>query len=178
MIQITKHISLQPIKAKDSKDVYDLMVKVYPQAYSHFWKDKGEWYIKSQYSKENIQKEVLEENSDYYFVVFNNETIGNLRVLWNTNLPGFEDKKSVKLHRIYLHSKSHGNGIGKALITWLENISKQKKYELIWLDAMNEKPQAFQFYKKLGYQYYSHEYLNFDLLYDEVRKMSQLYKII
>jgi hypothetical protein len=41
---------------------------------------------------------------------------------------------------------------------------------------MNEQPQAFQFYKKLGYKYHSHIVLPFDLLYDAVRKMSQVYK--
>lgn len=176
MIQITQKLSLQPIKDVDSIGLYNLMNIIYPKAYSHFWKDNGRWYVDKQYSKENIEKELLEEKSDYYFVVFNNERIGNFRVLWNYNLLGLENKKSVKLHRIYLHSKSHGNGIGKTLVTWLENLAYQKGYELIWLDAMDEQPQAYQFYCKLGYQYFSHEFLNFDLLYDKVRKMSQLYK--
>ena len=43
---------------------------------------------------------------------------------------------------------------------------------------MDAQPQAFQFYKKLGYNYHSHVLLPFDLMHDEVRKMSQLYKII
>ncbi len=43
---------------------------------------------------------------------------------------------------------------------------------------MNEQPQAFAFYKKLGFQYHSHVCLNFDLLHNEVRKMSQLFKKI
>lgn len=176
MIKITQKLSLQSIKIEDSEDLLNLMETIYPKAYSHFWKDKGEWYVEKQYSKENIERELLEEDSEYYFVVFNDNIVGNFRILWNSKLPGLEDKKSVKLHRIYLHSKCQGNGIGKTLLTWLENVAKQKDYEIIWLDAMDEQPQAFQFYKKLGYQYYSHEFLDFDLLYDEVKKMSQIYK--
>lgn len=41
---------------------------------------------------------------------------------------------------------------------------------------MNKKEQAFRFYEKLGYSYYSHNFLDFDLLKKEYRKMSQLYK--
>ena len=66
----------------------------------------------------------------------------------------------------------------KKILSWLEDKAKQKGYEIIWLDAMNEQPQAFQFYRKLGYKYHSHIVLPFDLLYDAVRKMSQLYKKI
>lgn len=176
MINITKNIQLHEVLNDNSKPLISLMKEVYPLAYQHFWKDKGDWYVNYQYSEENIKKELLEENTDYYYVVFKNETIGNFRIIWNKKLKGFEDKKTVKLHRIYLHPKTQGNGIGKTLLSWLENTAKQKGYELIWLDAMDEQPQAFQFYKKQGYQYYSHELLDFDLLHDEVRKMSQLYK--
>lgn len=152
------------------------MKEIYPDAYSHFWEDFGDWYLNSQYSKENIKRELLEENAQYYFVVFKNELIGNFRIIWDKKLVGFDNKKSVKLHRIYLHSKTHGNGIGKGLLNWLEKEAEKKQYELIWLDAMNEQPQAFEFYKKLGYQYHSHCFLDFELLHDNVRKMSQLYK--
>jgi hypothetical protein len=41
---------------------------------------------------------------------------------------------------------------------------------------MDAKLQAFEFYKNLGYQYQSHVFLNFELMHNEVRKMSQVYK--
>lgn len=175
-INISEDIQLKEISNIDYESLFKLMLTIYPAAYSHFWKDSGERYVNTQYSEENIQKELLEEKADYYYVIFKNETIGNFRIIWDKKLKGFEEKKTVKLHRIYLHPKTQGNGIGKTLLSWLENTAKQKGYELIWLDAMDEQPQAFQFYKKQGYQYYSHELLDFDLLHNEVRKMSQLYK--
>ncbi|CAM1349961.1 GNAT family N-acetyltransferase [Tenacibaculum insulae] len=176
MITISKNIQLKEILNTDSESLFTLMQQVYPAAYSHFWKDNGNWYVNSQYSKEHIFKELSEENARYYFVLFKNELIGNFRVIWDKKLVGFSNKKCVKLHRVYLHSKTQGNGIGKKLVKWLEKEAIKKQYELIWLDAMNEQPQAFEFYKKLGFQYHSHCFLDFELLYDKVRKMSQLYK--
>jgi len=176
MIQITKNISLKPITRSDSKDLYTLMKEIYFSAYQHFWKDKGNWYVNSQYSDKNIEKELLEENADYYFVVFKDKIIGNFRILWDQKLPGLEHKKSVKLHRVYLHPNTQGNGVGKTLLTWLEKTAEKKGCELLWLDAMDEQPQAFQFYKKQGYQYHSHTFLEYDLLHNDVRKMSQIYK--
>ena len=176
MIDISENIQLKEILSTDYNVLFKLMEDVYPAAYSHFWKDDGNWYVNTQYSKKNIVKELLEENAKYYFVVFKNEIIGNFRILWDKKLSGFSDKKCVKLHRVYLHSKTQGNGIGKELINWLEKEALKKQYELIWLDAMNEQPQAFEFYKKLGFKYHSHCFLDFELLHDKVRKMSQLYK--
>lgn len=176
MIRVSQNLCLQQITSSDSENLYNLMQEIYPLAYEHFWEDKGEWYINSQYSKENIFKELSEENTDYYFVIYEGEIIGNFRIIWNRKLEGLFEDNQVKLHRVYLHQKTHGKGIGKKLLFWLEEIAKQKGYQVIWLDAMDEQPQAFQFYKNLGFKYHSHTYLPYELLHIELRKMSQVYK--
>ncbi|MDP5106653.1 MAG: GNAT family N-acetyltransferase [Polaribacter sp.] len=176
MITISENIQLMPILASDSETLFRLMKEVYPLAYSHFWVDKGDWYVYSQYSKENILKELSVENAAYYFVLYNDEIIGNFRFVWDEKLAGLSEEKQVKLHRIYLHQKTQGKGIGKKLLSWLEEKAKQKGYKIIWLDTMDEQPQAFEFYKKMGYTYHSHTFLPFDLLHKEVRKMSQVFK--
>lgn len=176
MIKISENIQLRSILSSDSTSLFTLMKGVYPLAYAHFWTDNGDWYVNSQYSKEHLLKELSEENAEYYFVLFNDEIIGNFRVIWDEKLAGLSEEKQVKLHRIYLHQKTHGNGIGKKILSWLEEKATKKGYKIIWLDAMDAQPQAFQFYKKLGYNYKSHIFLPFELLHDEVRKMSQVYK--
>ncbi|MGJ8744226.1 GNAT family N-acetyltransferase [Polaribacter sp.] len=178
MIKVSKNIQLKEVLNSDSESLFRLMKEIYPLAYQHFWEDDGDWYVNSQYSKENILKELLQNNSDYYFIIFKDEIIGNLRVIWDEKLTGLSQEKQVKLHRIYLHQKVQGNGIGKKLLSWLEQKAGQKGYQIIWLDAMNAQPQAFQFYKKLGYSYHSHTFLEYQLLHNQFRKMSQVYKKI
>ena len=176
MIEISENIQLKTITKEDYNFLFRLMNEIYPAAYSSFWIDEGDWYLNSQYSKENILKELLQQNAEYYFVIYKDEIVGNFRIVWDEKLAGLSPEKQLKLHRIYLHQKTQGKGVGKQLMLWLEEKARQKKYQIIWLDAMDEKPQAFQFYKKLGYNYHSHTFLPFDLMLDEVRKMSQLYK--
>lgn len=176
MIRVSENIILKPILNSDTKTLFQLMKEIYPLAYSHFWKDKGAWYLNSQYSEKNILKELSQKNADYYFVIYKNEIIGNFRIIWDEKLDSLSIKQQVKLHRLYLHQKIHGKGIGKQLISWLEEKSIHKNYKAIWLDTMDAKLQAFEFYKNLGYQYHSHVFLNFELMHDEVRKMSQVYK--
>lgn len=176
MINVSKSIQLKEMLSSDSTSLFNLMEEIYPAAYSHFWKDAGSWYVQTQFSKSNLEKELLEDKTSYYFILYNGEIIGVFRVLWEEKLSEFEDKKSLKLHRIYLHKSTQGKGVGKQLLAWLEEEARKKQYELIWLDTMDKQLQAFEFYKKLGYQYHSHCFLNFELLFDEVRKMSQVYK--
>ena len=176
MITLSENIQLKPILSSDSATLFKLMKEVYPLAYRHFWSDKGDWYVNSQYSTAHILKELSVENAEYYFVIYKDEIVGNFRFVWDEKLLGLSEEKQVKLHRIYLHQKTQGKGIGKELLAWLDEKAQQKGYEIIWLDAMDEQPQAFEFYKKMGYKYHSHTFLPFDLLHKEVRKMSQVYK--
>jgi GNAT superfamily N-acetyltransferase len=176
MIKISENSYLKEIKNSDSEALFKLMKEIYPVAYSHFWTDNGDWYVNTQYSKETILRELSEENTEYYFILFNDEIVGNFRIIWDEKLAGLSEEKQVKLHRIYLNQKTQGNGIGKKLVSWLEEKAKEKNYQIIWLDAMDAQPQAFHFYKKLGYTYHSHAFLPFKLMFNEVRKMSQMYK--
>ncbi|CAM1338903.1 GNAT family N-acetyltransferase [Tenacibaculum aestuarii] len=178
MIKISNSIQIKEIQVVDFKILNTLMNDVYKDAYKDFWKDGGDWYLQNQFSKSNLEKELSEDKTSYYFVLFNAEIVGIFRILWDKKLLRLENKKSLKLHRIYLHKNTQGKGIGKQLLAWLEEEAIKKQYEMIWLDTMDEKPQAFEFYKKLGYQYHSHCFLDFELLFDNVRKMSQVYKVL
>ncbi|TXD52781.1 MULTISPECIES: GNAT family N-acetyltransferase [unclassified Polaribacter] len=178
MIKISENIQLKEVLSSDYEFLFRLMQEIYTPAYQHFWTDEGAWYINSQYSKENILKELLDKKARYYFILFKGKIIGNFRFIWDEKLEGLPEEKQVKLHRIYLHPKTQRSGIGKLLLAWLEEKAEQKGYQIIWLDAMNEQQNAFQFYKKLGYIYYSHTFLPFELMHDSVRKMSQVYKVL
>lgn len=176
MIKVSENLFLKRITSNDAETLFKLMKEVYPAAYHHFWEDSGDWYVKSQYNKVNVLKELAQPNSDYYFIIFDDEIIGNLRIIWNEKLAGLQHDNQVKLHRIYLHQKTQGKGLGKKIFNWLAEKAIQKEYKIIWLDVMDEKQQAFEVYKKLGFTYHSHYNLPFKLMFKEMRKLSQVYK--
>ena len=176
MIKVSENIALKLVLSSDAASLFLLMEKVYTSAYSHFWTDKGAGYLHSQYAEKVVIKELLEENSAYYFIVFKGVVVGILRCVWDEKLEGLSEEKQVKLHRIYLHPKTQGKGVGKKELSWLEEKAHKKGYQIIWLDAMDKQIDAFEFYKKRGYLYYTHVFLSFDLMHKEVRRMSQIYK--
>ena len=176
MIKVSENIALKPVLGSDTAALFTLMKEIYTAAYGHFWIDKGAWYLYSQYSDIAVTKELSEENAAYYFILFKKEVIGILRFVWGEKLKGLSEEKQVKLHRIYLHPKTQAKGIGKKVLSWLEEKVLKKGHQIIWLDAMDKQVDAFEFYKKRGYLYYTHVFLPFDLMHKEVRRMSQIYK--
>ena len=171
LIKVSNSIQLQEITLNNQVELYDLMREIYLPMYHHLWEDKGEWYLNELYLKENLQKELLEENQEYYFVLYEGETIGIVRVISNVDINGFLDKKAIMLHRIYLHPKTQGKGIGKELLNWIENISKERNNETLWLKAMDTQEQALLFYQKKGFSIIKKTSLEFTLLHKDLRGM-------
>jgi ribosomal protein S18 acetylase RimI-like enzyme len=177
-IRISDTLQLRPISIEDQKELYALMKRIYPPAYIDYWKDNGNWYVNSLYTFENVQKELSEENTRYYFVLLDNKIIGILRIVYEVDMYHNNDKSFVKLHRLYLDQNIQNRGVGKQLMHWLLNKVQQEGYPKIWLDAMEMQPQALHFYKKLGFEIVDKVSLDFPLLIDEYRGMFKMVKIL
>jgi ribosomal protein S18 acetylase RimI-like enzyme len=61
-------------------------------------------------------------------------------------------KRSLEMERIYVLKKFQDQKIGKALMDESLSISKQGKYEVIWLGVNQENIKAIDFYKKYGFE--------------------------
>ena len=171
LLKVSNTIQLQKISLNDYEKLFDLMREIYVPMYHHLWEDKGEWYLNELYSKENLKKELLEENQEYYFVTHEDETIGILRIIFGLNFNDLPDNKSIKLHRVYLHPKTQGKGLGKQLLNWIEIISKERNCDTFWLKAMDTQEQALRFYQKTGFSTIRKTSLDFSLLHKHLRGM-------
>ena len=178
MIHVNSHITLTPIKIADQEILYNLMKRVYPSAYAHFWKDDCSWYLNQIYSKKNLAIELLEENTTYYFVQYYDEKVGILKLVKDCKYPPLASEKGFKIHRIYLNPSVQGKGVGNALMSYAQEVAIAQNHTLIWLDAMDTHAQAQHFYKKLGYQKTEIQRLDFPLLHDEHRPMWFMHKML
>ena len=171
MIKISDKITLHPVTVYDQAKLYQLMKEIYTPVYEHLWKDDGSWYLNSLYKPNNVEKELSQNDSLYYFIHCESETIGIYRLLENTPLANYELDKSAKLHRIYLHPKSLGQGIGKLIMNWTDQYLIKNKHTRIWLEAMDSQHDAINFYKKLGFQIDGNFRLDFEIMHDHYKGM-------
>lgn len=176
MIKISSNLSLNDIGVNDSEKLLKLMEDIYPPVYAHLWPDGGVQYLKMICSPENLKTELSNPNSRYYFVNFQNTTIGILRILLNESFKEIEDNYSVKLHRVYLSPRVHGKGIGKTLINWIENQFCVPKKAILWLEVMDTQEQALKFYKKLDFKIINHFNFELDLMLEKYRGMYKMVK--
>lgn len=179
MFSITDSIKLKTVSKKDHAALLQLMECIYPPAYRYLWKNQDcNFYLNRFYSLENLIKELAEHESEYYFVYYLNNLVGILRIHFDKPLKTIPEKSACYINRIYLSEEAQGKGVANELFKWVEKKAVHKGNELIWLEAMDSKPQALKFYLKQGLTKSHKTYLNFEHLNEKFRGMDVLYKLI
>lgn len=59
---------------------------------------------------------------------------------------------TIELQRLYVEPDSHGQGLGKLLVTQVEAIARQQGFKAIWLGVWEENVKAQRVYERLGYE--------------------------
>lgn len=173
-ISISDDVFLRLLSLSDFEEFFAFMQKIYPQAYKHIWEDGGKWYVYETFGYTNFVKELVGENSPYFFVFKKDKLIGVLKLQFAMSFPSSIEKNLVKLHRIYLDEEIWGQGIGQLLLNWLIKYSKNKGYSIIWLEVMDFHEAAIHFYKKIGFEVLESFQLPFEKMYEEYRGMYRM----
>ncbi|MFY1047713.1 GNAT family N-acetyltransferase [Chryseobacterium sp. GP-SGM7] len=87
-----------------------------------------------EYFKEIIPKDYL-PNLEVYLISLNNE------------IKGFGAVSEDTLEMLFIHSNSHGKGLGKILCQFLKD-----KTDFTKVDVNEQNPQAIGFYQKIGFK--------------------------
>lgn len=179
MIYISDTIQLKPITLKEHSKLMLLMQHVYPPAYKHLWKHENtDWYIEYSFNKDNLQKELKVNGSEYYFILYNLKEVGIIRIVHNKPLNELPKKSATYIHRIYLSQEIQGKGVGKQLFEWSYKQAIINQSDIMWLKAMDTQTQALRFYEKQGFKTINNISLDFDLIHKPLRGMVIMYKTL
>ena len=63
----------------------------------------------------------------------------------------YTDGKVLVIHRLAVHPRSQGMGLGKKLCLFAEHFAKEKGFSIIRLDAYSGNPASNHIYTQLGY---------------------------
>ncbi|TDK41691.1 GNAT family N-acetyltransferase [Algoriphagus formosus] len=164
-------IHLAPIQISDQGKLYELMGKVYRDAYQPIWTDRGAWYVDLIYGRETLEKELKRERSHYFFIEVEGQRAGVFKYDFPFSPRETPIPSAMKIHRLYLDSRYHGTGLAKLLMDYAERIARGNKLENIWLEAMSCQPQAKRFYEKCGFEVVHSYQLDFERIYPEFREI-------
>ncbi|WKB36015.1 GNAT family N-acetyltransferase [Terrilactibacillus sp. S3-3] len=109
-------------------------------------------YLEGAFSLKQLEKELSNISSQFFFVYFNNEVAGYLKV--NTNNAQSSEEmgdESLEIERIYIKSKFQKHGFGKYLLNKAMEIAVERHKKKIWLGVWEKNENAIAFYKKMGF---------------------------
>lgn len=108
-------------------------------------------YLERAFNLKQLEKELSNISSQFFFVYFNNEVAGYLKV--NTNDAQSEEMgdESLEIERIYIKDKFQKHGLGKYLLNKAMEIAIERNKKKIWLGVWEKNENAIAFYKKMGF---------------------------
>jgi len=109
-------------------------------------------YLQENFSYEKLEKELRNENSRYYIVLFHGEPAGYMKV----NFEGAHTEKdygdSLEVQRIYVRKKFLRQKIGKSLMEKAMEIGRSRNLKYLWLGVWERNTAAIGFYERMGFR--------------------------
>ena len=134
-------IELKLIKREDAECLYKLQIEAFMPLYEKYQDDATS---PAKESLEIIEKKIVEDKSDFYFILFNGKRVGGVRVKWHNG-------RNVKwISPIFVIPQFQNKGIASAVIERLFEMYSSDTIE--WrLDTIKQEEKNCYLYEKCGF---------------------------
>lgn len=108
-------------------------------------------YLERAFNLKQLEKEILNISSQFFFAYFNNEIAGYLKINTNDAQSEKMGDESLEIERIYIKNKFQKHGIGKYLFNKAMDMAVESNKQKIWLGVWDKNENAIAFYEKMGF---------------------------
>lgn len=108
-------------------------------------------YLDESFSTDKLTSELIDSNTEFYFAIQNNITVGYLKLNFAQSQTELKENKALEIERIYVAREFQGKAVGQLLYEKALEIANNQNAEYIWLDVWEQNPKAINFYKKNGF---------------------------
>lgn len=108
-------------------------------------------YLEQAFNIKQLEKELSNRSSQFFFVYFNQEVAGYLKVNRNDAQSEKMGDETIEIERIYIRSKFQKHGLGRFLLNKVIEIATESHIRKIWLGVWEKNENAIAFYKKMGF---------------------------
>ncbi|MFD0050965.1 GNAT family N-acetyltransferase [Actinomycetes bacterium NPDC127524] len=145
-------IHLKKCTLKELHDLQGMSCETFKETFMH--QNSAEnmtSYLEKAFDLKQLEKELDNLSSQFFFVYFNKEAAGYLKV--NTDDAQSEEMggESLEIERIYIRNNFQKQGLGKFLLHKAMDIAMECGKKKIWLGVWEKNANAIAFYKKLGF---------------------------
>ena len=147
-------VTLDSIRIQSLSKLVQLSVQTFNESFGHQnTKENMAWYFKTKMNSEQLKKELLHPNSDFYWILFRKKIIGYLKLNFNdaqTEVVNLGE--SFEIERIYILSNFQQKGFGKDVLSKAISLGKNKGFSYLWLGVWEQNENAIAFYTKKGFE--------------------------
>jgi diamine N-acetyltransferase len=108
-------------------------------------------YLEKAYNLKQLENELSNPFSQFFFVYFNHEIAGYLKININDAQTEKMSDDSLEIERIYVKRKFQKQGLGKYLFKKAIEVAMEQKKAKIWLGVWEKNENAIAFYERLGF---------------------------
>ncbi|WP_342435482.1 GNAT family N-acetyltransferase [Paenibacillus sp. FSL L8-0436] len=108
-------------------------------------------YLEKAFTFKQLEKELGNVFSEFFFIFFNEELAGYLKVNINDSQSEKAGDDSLEIERIYIRNNFQRKGLGKYLIDKAMEVAVIQNKKKIWLGVWEKNEKAIDFYKKIGF---------------------------
>ena len=108
-------------------------------------------YLERAYNSKQLESELANDLSQFYFIYLDNELAGYLKVNINEAQSEKMPDDTMEVERIYIRTNFQRKGLGKYLINKAIEIATTLNKKSIWLGVWEKNNNALTFYKKMGF---------------------------
>ncbi|MBD7908503.1 GNAT family N-acetyltransferase [Sporosarcina gallistercoris] len=143
------------IRKCNLKDVHELQKIAYETFEETFGPQNSpenlKAYLEKSFTVEQLEKEVAEPNSQFFFLYKSGEIAGYLKV--NTGGAQTESmgEETLEIERIYVRQAFQKKGLGRYLLEKAIEVARECHKKRIWLGVWEKNENAIAFYRKKGF---------------------------
>src|SRR5690625_1441203 len=108
-------------------------------------------YLELAFNLKQLEKELSNISSQFFFVYYNDEVVGYLKINTNDAQSEKMGDEALEIERIYIKNKFQRHGLGKCLLEETMEIAMKNNKKKIWLGVWEKNKNAIAFYKKTGF---------------------------
>ena len=108
-------------------------------------------YLERAFHAAQLEKELANCSSQFYFIYFHEELAGYLKVNMNDAQSENLGEEAIEIERIYVKKPYQKHGLGKHLLNKAIEIAIEQNKRKIWLGVWEKNDNAIAFYKRMGF---------------------------
>ncbi|MNK25644.1 Protease synthase and sporulation negative regulatory protein PAI 1 [compost metagenome] len=117
-------------------------------------------YLNESFATEQLDEELSNELSQFYFAKFSGEVIGYMKLNTGAAQKENPDENALEIERIYVLKDFHGKKVGQLLYNKAIEVANGLAVDHVWLGVWEENFRAIAFYTKNGFvKFGQHEFV-------------------